>query len=131
MCGGSKPAPPAPADTSIDKELVIQRQQAEEEQAVIKAANKQNRMDQSLALLSGRMGRKSLFTGGQGGAGFGRAVSRSLVPMPGNAPANPGLTPGAPPPGQVGTAPVVPVPRTGFRRRLDGGGFSVGRSLLQ
>jgi hypothetical protein len=126
MCG-SKPKPPPPADTSVDQELIIQRQAAEEQDAALKAVNKQSRMDQSLALMSGRMGRKSLFTGSQGGAGYPR--SRSLVPVPGAMP-----RPAGPPammPGPVGTeAPVVAVPNTGIRRRFDGG-FRVGRSLIQ
>lgn len=68
------PKPPKTTDMGADPELTRQRQAAELDAEAIKADNKQARMEQQLALQTGRMGRRSLFSGGQGGIGFpGRA----------------------------------------------------------
>lgn len=111
MCFPKPPKTPAPVDTGADQELIVQRQAAEEENAVVKAGNKQIRMEDNLLQLQGKIGRRSLFTGGQGGIGFpGR---RSLVQV--GAVRSP--TPvGAPiPVSSVGATPIVAMPSTGIR----------------
>lgn len=91
-----KPKPP-PVTTAADPELYAQRIQAEQDNAIIKAENKRIRTEDQLALLSGRIGRKSLFSGGQGGRGF--PGMRSLF---GNS--------GAYQPGHRPIVPITPVP---------------------
>lgn len=80
MCFKS-PKPPPPSTTGqdiADPALQRERAQAEVDASVLKAENKQRRMEDELALLQGRIGRHSLFTGGQGGAGYAAPLGRSL-----------------------------------------------------
>jgi hypothetical protein len=72
------PKPPKVADPTADPELYRQRAEAERDLGERRAANKQAQTEQQLAILAGRIGRKSLFSGGQGGAGFGSLMGRSL-----------------------------------------------------
>lgn len=64
-----KPKPP-PVTTAADPELYAQRIQMEQDNAAVKAEAKRIRTEDQLALLGGKIGRKSLFSGGQGGRGF-------------------------------------------------------------
>lgn len=126
MCFPKPPQQPAPVDTGIDQELTIQRQAAEENNAVVKAANKQRRMDDSLLQLSGKIGRRSLFTGGQGGQGF--PGGRTLVPV--MAPIRNPTPVGQPMPvSSTGSIPIVGNPQTGIRIRYGIGGGR-GASLI-
>lgn len=75
MCGPKVPDPPKPV---ANPELVREREQAERDMAEAKAERKRLRTEDQLAILSGRMGRKSLFTGAQGGAGYAAPLGRSL-----------------------------------------------------
>lgn len=111
MCFPKPPELPKPVDTGADPELTRQRQAAELENAALKADNKQHRMEDQLAQLSGRMGRKSLFSGGQGGAGF-PSRPRSFT--------GPGVAPNPTPPGGTGD-PGTPRPRRSFRPTTVGG----------
>jgi hypothetical protein len=73
MCFPKAPKPPK-VDETGQKEADIaatrDRIQAEQDNAILKAENKERRMEDALALLQGRIGRRSLFSGGQGGRGF-------------------------------------------------------------
>jgi hypothetical protein len=102
MCFPKPPKPPKTTDAGADPALTRERQQAEFDNAALKADNKQRRMEDSLAALSGRIGRKSLFTGGQGGAGFPNR--RSLFSGQPITPPSPGGTgvPGPTPPSSSG-----------------------------
>jgi hypothetical protein len=86
MCFPSAPKPPKTTDPVADPELARQRKEAELDAASLKAENKQQRTEQALALLAGKVGRKSLFSGGQGGAGFGTIARRSLLTAGGTPP---------------------------------------------
>lgn len=78
MCGPKKPKPPPMTDTSVDPELQRQRRQAEEENALIKGEQKDQRTADRLQFLMGRYGRRSLFSGGQGGKGYAAPRGASL-----------------------------------------------------
>ena len=59
-------------------DATIQRMEMEAQGRDTKAANKQARLEATLAGLSGKMGRNSLFTGMGGGAGYAAPLARSL-----------------------------------------------------
>jgi hypothetical protein len=112
MCFPKPPKPPAASSTgssTADPALQRQRIQVEEDNAVIKAENKDARMEDQLALLQGRIGRASLFSGGRGGAGYAAPLGRSLF-----------VTNGAQP--SAGPIPSPGPGRTPRPRPLGGGG---------
>lgn len=127
----STPKPPSANETGqAQANIDVQRQRmaAEEDNAAIKAANKDVRMQDQLALLSGKIGRKSLFSGGQGGKGYAAPQGKSLFVT------NGGLNP--PPPTGGGHPPPRPVPRPRPGRPgrpggpiFGGGGGGGGRQL--
>ncbi len=87
MCFGSAPDAPETSDPVADPELARQRIQIELDQAAIKADNKRRRMEDDLALLAGKVGRNSLFSGSKGGGGYGSYGYKSLfVPNQGAGP---------------------------------------------
>lgn len=61
-----------------DPNVSIQIQEQEQQVRDNKTLNKQIRLDDAMQLLSGRIGRASLFSGGTGGAGYASPVARSL-----------------------------------------------------
>lgn len=77
MCGPKPPRAPS-TQTEADPELARQRREAELANAEAKAELKEQRTQDKLALLMGRIGRRSLFSGGQGGQGYAAPRGRSL-----------------------------------------------------
>jgi hypothetical protein len=100
MCFPKAPKPPKSVDSGADQALTRERRQAELDAAAIRASNKEIRMEDELARLTGRQGRRSLFTGGQGGIGYPGIVrsftGAGAAPNPASPPpvANPGPTGG-------------------------------------
>lgn len=70
--------PPKPPKPVPNPEFTIQRNEAEQMARDTRAANKQARLEQTMQMLSGRVGRVSMFTGSAGGAGFAAPAGRSL-----------------------------------------------------
>lgn len=127
-----KPKPPS-VTTPADPELALQRMAAEQDNAVVKAEAKRIRTEDQLALLQGKVGRKSLFTGGQGGRGYSGARSLFNVTSysPGRRQVNPGPPPGTGGGGDgLGTSPSGPAtgsPSTGTVTGVYRPGGAVGR----
>lgn len=69
-----KPPKVPPADPALARQ-VEQASQAERER---RTENKNSRLEDALKSMNGGFGRRSLLTGGRGGAGFSMPVSRSL-----------------------------------------------------
>jgi hypothetical protein len=69
MCFPEPPDPPK-VTSNPDSSLVKQRVQMELDQAALKKENKARRLEQAIAIHGGKIGRKSMFSGGKGGEGF-------------------------------------------------------------
>lgn len=115
MCFPKAPKQAKPVNTGQDQQLAREQAQAEQDNAALKADNKQARMEQQLAILQGRVGRKSLFSGGQGGAGF-PLMARQFSGSPGSGP-GPSPTPSPTgPTGGTGSTSRVSFSRLGARQ---------------
>jgi len=117
MCFPKAPKPPPTTDPVLDPELARQRIEIELNTIAQKADAKKRRMEEQLAILSGKIGRKSLFSGGAGGMGFGSVFEQSLFTGQGGA--------AAPGPGAVGN--YTPGSRYSFYA-IPAGGSSGGGS---
>lgn len=74
MCGGA-PKPPKP---QANYELIRESEAARETQSRQRAELKRMRLEDRIGKLGNRFGRASLFSGSQGGAGYGGAATRTM-----------------------------------------------------
>lgn len=76
MCFKKPKPPPVPAEDPVLKAQVESATEAERER---RSVDKQLRFEEQLQAWNGGYGRRSLLTGGKGGAGYAAPMMRSLL----------------------------------------------------
>lgn len=71
--------PPKPPPIVEDLALKAQLETSQFDERTRRTALKASRLDDTLAQLGGGIGRRSLLSGGKGGAGFAMPATRSLL----------------------------------------------------
>ncbi len=79
MCFSAPKPPPVVEDPELKRQQEEARQQAQQ----IRSQNKKAATADEIAKQLGKVGRGSLLTGGQGGAGFSAPIARSLLQVAG------------------------------------------------